>query len=77
MFDKYCPRFKSRAQLDERRINMSRYDSERYVIPMNRKNAWTNKWMQDPRKKFLQASYYDPSAQYRKGWGSIKKKKED
>ena len=48
---------------------MSRSDknSERYVIPMHRKNVWTNKWMHDPRKKCLQASYHDSSAQYRKG----------
>jgi hypothetical protein len=55
---------------------MSRSDknSERYVIPMHRKNFWTNKWMQDPRKIFLKVSYYDPSAQYRKGWGSFQRK---
>jgi hypothetical protein len=55
---------------------MSRSDenSERYVIPMHRKNVWTNKWMQDPRKKFLQASYYDPSAQYKERLGIISKK---
>jgi hypothetical protein len=69
MFDKKIPSLKSRAQLDERRFDMSRSDkiSERYVIPMHRKNVWTNKWMQDPRKNFLQVSYYDPSVQYRKG----------
>jgi hypothetical protein len=63
---------KIRAQLEERRFDMSRYDrnNERYV-----KNVWTNKWMQDPRKNFLQVSYYDPSAQYRKGWGSFKRKR--
>jgi hypothetical protein len=77
MFDKFCPSLKTRAQLEERRFDMSRSDrnSERYVIPMHRKNVWTNKWMQDPRKNFLQASYYDPSAQYRKGWGSFKRKR--
>jgi hypothetical protein len=68
---------KTRAQLEERRFDMSRSDknSERYVIPMHRKNVWTNKWMQDPRKNFLQVSYHDPSAQYRKGWGSFKRKR--
>jgi hypothetical protein len=77
MFDKCYPSLKTRAQLDERRFDMSRSDrnNERYVIPMHRKNVWTNKWMQDPRKNFLQVSYYDPSAQYRKGWGSFKKKR--
>jgi hypothetical protein len=56
---------------------MSRSDrnDERYVIPMHRNNVWTNKWMQDPRKNFLQVSYCDPSAQYEKGWGSFKRKR--
>ena len=31
--------------------------------------------MQDPRKNFLQVSYYDPSVQYRKGWGSFQRKR--
>ena len=42
---------------------------------MHRKNFWTNKWMQDPRKKFLQVYHYDPIVQYRKGWGSFKRKR--
>jgi hypothetical protein len=77
MFDKFCPSLKTRAHLEERRFYMSIYDrnDERYVIPMHRKNIWTNKWMQDPRKNFLQVSYCDPSAQYRKGWGSFKRKR--
>ena len=77
MFDKLFPRLKTRAQLEERRFDMSRSDinDERYVIPMHRKNVWTNKWMQDPRKKLLQVSYYDPSVKYKKGWGSIKRKR--
>ena len=62
MFDKFCPSLKNREQLKERRFDMSRFD--RYVIPMHRKNVWTNKWMQNPRKKILQVSYYDPSVQY-------------
>jgi hypothetical protein len=68
---------KSRAQLDEKRFDMSRSgrNNERYIIPMHRKNVWTNKWMQDPRKNFLQVNYYDPSAQYRKGWGSFRRKR--
>ena len=47
MFDKKIPSLKSRARLDEIRSNMSRSNknSERYVIPMHRKNVWTNKWM--------------------------------
>jgi hypothetical protein len=68
MFDKFCPSLESRAQIDEIKFDMSRSEknNERYVIPMHRKNVWTNKWMQDPRKIFLQDSYFDPSAQYRK-----------
>jgi hypothetical protein len=74
VFDRFCPSLKTRALIDERRFDMSISDknSERYVIPMNRKNVWTNKWMQDPRNNFLQVSSYEPSAQYRKGWGSLK-----
>jgi hypothetical protein len=71
MLDKFCPRLKTRAQLEERIFDMSRSDknSEIYVIPMHRKNVWTNKWMQDPRNIFLQVNYYDPIARYRKGCG--------
>jgi hypothetical protein len=29
----------------------------------------------DPRKNFLQVSYCDPNVQYRKGWGSFKRKR--
>ena len=42
---------------------------------MHRKNVWTNKWMQDPRKNFLQVSSYDPSAKYRRSLGSFKRKR--
>ena len=42
---------------------------------MHRNNFWTNQWMQDPRKKFLQDSHYDPSTQYKKTWGSWKRKR--
>jgi hypothetical protein len=75
MFDKFCPSMKTRAQLEEIIFDISRSDrsSERYVIPMHRKNVWTNKWMQDIRKNFLQVSYCDPSTQYKKGWGSFKR----
>jgi hypothetical protein len=56
---------------------MNRFDknNEIYVIPMHRKNFLTNQWMQDPRKKFFQASHYDPSKQYKKHWGSLKRKR--
>jgi hypothetical protein len=77
MFDRFCPSPKTRAQLEEIRFDMNRSDkdSERYVNPMHRKNFWTNKWMQDPRNNFLQVHHCDPSAQYRKDWGSFKKKR--
>jgi hypothetical protein len=77
MIDRFCPSLKTRALLDERKFDMNRSDknNDRYVIPMHRKNVWTNKWMQDPRKNFLQASYHDPSAQYRRSWGSFKRKR--
>ena len=63
MFNRVCHSLKTRALIDERRFDMSRSDknSERYFILMHRKNVWTNKWMQDPRKNLLQVSYHDPS----------------
>jgi hypothetical protein len=77
MFDKFCPSLKTRAHLEERRIDVRRSDrnNERYVIPMHRRNGWTNKWMQDPKNFYLQVSYYDPDAQYKKVWGSFKRKR--
>ena len=77
MFDKICSSLKTRALIEERRLDMSRSDknSERYVIPMHRKNVWTNEWMQESRKYLLQVSYHDPSVQYRKGWESFKIKR--
>jgi hypothetical protein len=77
MFDRFCPSLKTRALKDERKFDMNRFDkyNDRYVIPMHRKNVWTNKWMQDPRNNFLQASYHDPGAQYRRSWGSFKRKR--
>jgi hypothetical protein len=77
MIDRFCPSLKTRALIDERRFDMNRSDknSDRYVIPMHRKNVWTNKWMQDPRNNLLQVSYRDPSAQYKRGWGSFKRKR--
>ena len=77
MFNIFGPSLKTRAQLEERIFDMSRSDinNGRYDIPMHIKNVWTNKWMQEPRKNFLQVIYYDPSAQYRKGWGSFQRKR--
>jgi hypothetical protein len=71
--DRFCPSLKARVLIDETRFDMNR--SERYVIPMHRNNVWINKWMQDPRKNLLQVSYHDPSAQYKRGWGSLKRKR--
>jgi hypothetical protein len=47
MFNRVYPSLKTRALIDERRFDMSRSNknSDRYVIPMHRKNVWTNKWM--------------------------------
>ena len=55
MFDRLCASLKTRVLIDERRFDMSRFNknSDKYVIPMHRKNIWTNKCMQDPRKIFL------------------------
>jgi hypothetical protein len=65
MFDNICPSLKTRALIEERRVDMSRSDknSERYVIPMHRENVWTNEWKQDPRNNLLKVSYHEPSAQ--------------
>jgi hypothetical protein len=63
MFDRFCPSLKTREVIDERRFDICRSykNSEIYVIPMHRKNVWTNQWMKDPRKKCLQVSYHDSS----------------
>jgi hypothetical protein len=77
MFDRFCPSLKSRALIDERRFDMNRSvkNNERYVIPMHRKDVWTNKWMQDPRKNLLQVNSYAPSAQYGRSWESFRRKR--
>jgi hypothetical protein len=64
MLDRFGPSLKTRSQLEERRYDMNRSDknSEIYIIPMHRKNCWTNKWMQDPRKNFFK-SITDPKDQ--------------
>jgi hypothetical protein len=53
MFDRFCPSLKTRAQLEER-VDLNKFDRNReiYVIPMHRKNFWTNRWMQEPSKNF-------------------------
>ena len=47
MFNRFLIGLKTVALIDERRFDMNRFDknNERYVIPMHRKNVWTNKWM--------------------------------
>jgi hypothetical protein len=78
MFNRFFPSLKTRARLEER-IDPNKFDTnrERYVIPMHRNKFFTNKWMQEPRKIFcrLQGQHYDPSMQYKKGWGSFKRKR--
>jgi hypothetical protein len=63
MLDRFCPSLKTRALLDGRTFDRFDKNNDRYVIPMHRKNFWTNQWMQYPRKKFLQASHHDASVQ--------------
>jgi hypothetical protein len=77
MFHRFCPSFKTRALIDERKFDMNRFDkySDRYVIPMHRKNVWTNKWMQDPIKSVLQARHHDLGVQYKRIWGTSKRKR--
>jgi hypothetical protein len=71
---------KSRAQLKER-LDLSKFNEneEIFVIHMHRKRFWTNKWMQEPRIVFcrLQVQHYNlrGSAQYRRGWGTFKRKR--
>jgi hypothetical protein len=64
MFNRFGPSLKNRVQLEERRFDMNRSDrnNERCVIPMHRKNCWTNKWMKDPRNKLFHTHHYDPSS---------------
>jgi hypothetical protein len=46
MFNRLCPSLKAREQLEER-VDLSKdnRNEEIYVIPMQRKSFWTNKWM--------------------------------
>jgi hypothetical protein len=55
MFDRFGPSLKPRILIEERKFDMSisNKHNDSYVIPMHRKNVWTNKWMQDPRRNFL------------------------
>jgi hypothetical protein len=78
MFNRSCLSLKTRAQLEER-VDLNKFDrnTEKYVIPMHRKNFWTNKWMQEPRRNFcrMRVHHCDPNAQYRKACGSFKRKR--
>ena len=64
MFDIFCRSMKTRAQLEER-ADMNNFDRnrERYVIPMHKKNFWSNEWMQELGNNFfpLQVQPCDPS----------------
>jgi hypothetical protein len=64
MFDRFSTSLKTRAHIEEIIFDMNRSDqvNERYIIPMHRKNFWTNKWMLDPRKNLLQVHHCDTSA---------------
>jgi hypothetical protein len=55
LFNRFYASLKSRSLIAEIRFDMSRSykNSERYIIPIQRKIVWTNKWMQDPRKNLL------------------------
>jgi hypothetical protein len=78
MFDRLYPSLKARAQLEEKvdliKANRNR---ERYVNPMHKNNFSTNEWMQEPRKNVcsLQVQQCDPSAQYKRSWGTYKRKR--
>jgi hypothetical protein len=76
MFNRFCPSLKARAYLEER-VDLSKFNGneERYVIPMHRKSFWIDKWMQEPRKNFLQVQHCDPNAQYKRDWGTYKRKR--
>jgi hypothetical protein len=65
MFTRFSPSLKDRAQQEEIfDLSKSNRNEEIYVIPMHRKNFWTNNWMQEPRNNFcrLQVQHCDPNA---------------
>ncbi len=77
MFNKFCPSLRARAQLKES-VDLqpqNRFENygDRYVANKDRKDFWTNNWMQEPRNFLcrLQLQHYDPkgSAQFKRGWG--------
>jgi hypothetical protein len=47
MLNRFGTSLKTRVQLEERKFDMNRSNrnNERYVIPMHRKNCWTNTCM--------------------------------
>jgi hypothetical protein len=61
MFNRFCPSMKDRVQLKER-VDLSKFNEKRYVIPIHRKSFWTDKWMHEPRNLFcrLQVQHFDP-----------------
>ena len=69
IFNILCPSLRAREKLEDKfDLSKANRNEERYVIPMHRKNFWTNKWMQEPRKNFcrLQVQHCNPSRQYKK-----------
>jgi hypothetical protein len=78
MFNRFCPSLKARAQLEER-VDLSKFNGNEkiYVIPMHSNNFWTSKWMHEPIIVFcrFQVQHCDPSAQYKRGWGTFKRKR--
>jgi hypothetical protein len=79
MFDRFFPSLETRAQLEEI-VDLNKFDRhrEKNVIPMHRKNFWTNKWMHEPRKNFCrsQVDHCDPSLLYMRGWGYFKRRED-
>jgi hypothetical protein len=78
MSNRFFPSLKTRAQLEERRIDMSRSDknSEIYVIPMHRKNVWNKKWPRDPRNNFCRLVTMIPVRSIGKVGGHLKKRED-
>jgi hypothetical protein len=78
MLNRFYPSLKARERL-EKRVNLSKFNRNEkiYVIPMHRKNFWTNKWMQELRRNFgrLKIKHHDPSVQDRRGWVMFKRKR--
>jgi hypothetical protein len=73
MFDRFCPSLETRDLIDERKFDMNR--SDRYVIPMHERMSRLTSGCKILERNFLQTRYHNPSAQYKRGWGSFKRKR--